>query len=345
VVHLLGSAQPAFSAITRMVAQIAGGLDPERYATSAVFLGEGGPLVDELEAAGVRAEVVDWAGIRRDPAGGPRLWKSLRDRPVDVVHQHHGGRSVRWVARRATGAKVVLHLHSAVSETVGTKPASSLAGGADYVIACSRDVAAHVEGVGVEVVYPGVEISPQDPPRTTDALVGYAGRLAAVKGVDDLLRAVPIVRAHVPEARLEVAGDGPERAQLERLAHDLGVADRVAFLGWQDDVRSILRRWAVFAQPSLFEGFGVSALEAMAEGLPVVATDVGGLPELVLDGVTGSLVPAHDPARLAEALRMLLLDPAARARLGASARSRAAEHFSVPRMAAEVESVYDRLTT
>jgi glycosyltransferase involved in cell wall biosynthesis len=146
-----------------------------------------------------------------------------------------------------------------------------------------------------------------------------------------------------PSLRLEIAGTGPQREDLERELGRLSLAGQVRFLGWQRDLRPVFRSWDIFAIPSLDEGLPIAALEAMAEGLPVVATSVGGLPELIDDGNTGYLVPPSDVAALTKSLRLLILDSELRQAMGAAGRKRALEHFSVDRMVAEIEAIYDSL--
>ncbi len=137
-----------------------------------------------------------------------------------------------------------------------------------------------------------------------------------------------------------IAGDGPERPALEALADALGIADRVRFAGRRDDVPDLLAAADVFVMPSRSEGLGIAALEAMAAGLPVVASAVGGLGEAVVDGRTGLLVPPDDPAALAAALGRLVDDGALRARLGAAGPGRVDEGFRPEQMVAAYEDLY-----
>jgi glycosyltransferase involved in cell wall biosynthesis len=158
-----------------------------------------------------------------------------------------------------------------------------------------------------------------------------------------LVRALAALRQEIPDVRLEIAGSGPERAAVECEVQSLGLAGSVVFLGWQHDLERVLPGWDVFVQPSLTDSFGIATLEAMAAGLPVVATGVGGLRELVEDGRTGWLVPPADPAALAKRLRDLALNPAQRRAMGMAGRERARAHFSVERMVAEIQKIYDEL--
>ena len=162
-----------------------------------------------------------------------------------------------------------------------------------------------------------------DPPRIVSV-----GRLAAPKDALTLVRALAAV-GPIPFSALLV-GDGPDRPAMEAEVRSLNLEDRVELAGSRADVPSLLAAADVFVLSSRSEGAPISILEAMAAGLPVVASDVGGVGELVADGETGLLVPSADPARLAEALRALLPDPGLRRRLGAAGRARAGERFDLP---------------
>jgi glycogen(starch) synthase len=141
------------------------------------------------------------------------------------------------------------------------------------------------------------------------------------------------VRARIPEARLTLAGDGPERPALERLASELGVADAVDFPGWvhPDRVAPLMAASTLVLIPSRWEALPLVALEAQAAGRPVVASRVGGLPEALADGETGCLVPPDSPSHLADAVTALLETRATLVRMGAAARERAARVFGLAR--------------
>jgi glycosyltransferase involved in cell wall biosynthesis len=348
ILHLLGTAQPAGTSFNRIVGSLARGLDADRYTIHAWFLGEEGPLAAELERTGARVRMLEWHGMRRDPLGAWKLWRAVHREGFAVIHQHCGGASVRWIARQASHAKVLLHIHGPEMESQGPEPVPRRVWGTDAVIATSRATAAVALGVRPNVVYPGVPVPGADRRFAgsrphANPVVGTARRLVTVKGVVFLIRAVAALRAEFPEIRLEVAGTGPERVNLENEARLLNASDCVSFLGWQDDIDSLLARWDIFVMPSLQEGFGIAALEAMAAGLPVVATTVGGVPELVDDGQTGWLVPPGDSAALAHRLRELLLDPDQRRVMGAAGQARARQHFSTNRMVSDISKIYDRL--
>jgi glycosyltransferase involved in cell wall biosynthesis len=349
VLHILGTAQPEGTGIARIVAALAGGLDPQRYRIHAWFLGGDGPLVDELAASGVQARALRWSRGAQDPAGAWRFWRSLRGQPFQIVHVHFGGRSVRWLARAGTRAKIVMHLHGRILESLGLKQVSFSGRGFDAVVTVSRAVAERVVGAQPHVVYSGVPVSdeanvPAQRGRTaTERIIGTAGRLVPLKGTLYLVRAFAALRAEFPDLVLEIAGSGPEQSMLEQEVQLLGVRGKVRFLGWVEELGPVLGRWGVFVLPSLEEGFPMAALEAMAAGLPVVASAVGGIPELVEDGRTGWLVPPRDPRALGERIRLLLRNPDTRRAMGAAGRARVRDHFSERKMVAAIADVYDQL--
>jgi glycosyltransferase involved in cell wall biosynthesis len=153
-------------------------------------------------------------------------------------------------------------------------------------------------------------------------------RLQPVKGLTDLIGAVALLRDRVDQPLLLVVGGGSQRAELERLVATTGLADLVRLEGEVADPRLYLAAADVFALASTREGLPNALLEAMAAGLPIVATSVGGIPEAVEDGVSGLLVDSADPGALAEAIVQLWKDPDLRRRLGANASRRVAEWFS-----------------
>lgn len=174
-------------------------------------------------------------------------------------------------------------------------------------------------------------------------LIGTVGRLNEVKNQELLIRAFARVRLEVPAARLLLVGDGPLRADLTGLAARLGVGDAVHFAGYQSRPERFLATIDVFALTSRTEGLPLAVLEAWAAGLPVVASAVGGLPDLVTDGRTGLLFPSGDEAALAVLLRGLLRDRARRHALGEAGQNEVFERYDLRRMAAEYEAQYQAL--
>lgn len=218
-----------------------------------------------------------------------------------------------------------------------------------------REFVSSVEGIPqqkVERIYYGLDAAPA-PQNVVDLraqlgwtgapLVGFVGRLTGQKGVPVLLNAFAKVLSALPTARLLLLGDGPQRAKLEALARDLQIEAAVHFAGWRADARAQLAALNVLAIPSLWEGFGLVTLEAMQAGVAVVASRVSALPEIVLDGETGLLVPAANVPKLAAALLALLQDPQHATQLGKNGRLRAAQLFTVEQMAAQHAALYQSL--
>lgn len=168
-------------------------------------------------------------------------------------------------------------------------------------------------------------------------------RLSPEKDFSTLLRAVWILIQDVPEFRLQIVGDGPEREHLRTLCRDLKLDGHIEFLGECSDVQQRLARAGFFVSATLTEGISLTLLEAMATGLPVVTTRVGGNPEVVQDGRTGRLVKAGCPERLANAMREMLLDRDAWPVMGELARQRIEQHFNVRNMVRQYESLYEEL--
>ena len=175
-------------------------------------------------------------------------------------------------------------------------------------------------------------------------LVLFLGHLQAEKGIYDLLDAVAKVRAAVPDLRLVCAGDG-DRIGVAHYAERLGIADAVKFTGWvgPSGKRALLEHAAVFALPSYDEALPVSLIEAMGAGVPVVASPVGGIPEVLVDGASGFLVAPGDKTALERAIRRLLLDRTLAARMGAAARETARARYAPERALPVLESLYESL--
>jgi glycosyltransferase involved in cell wall biosynthesis len=261
----------------------------------------------------------------------------------DLIHFHWGGPALRRIGKTIGGAKIVFHLHSPIEESVSARPPKIDTRNSDAVIAVSRAVAARSSHQRTSVIYPGIEI-PADTTRDEDPnLIGCALRLTPIKGVSHLLQAIALLKNDFPRLRLQIAGDGPSLPALEAESARFGVADSVDFLGWVHPLPDIRSKWALMVQPSLEDGLPLSVVEAMSEGLPVIGTTVGGLPEIIADGETGLLVPPADPPALASAIATLLRDTELRKRFGAASVARARKCFTAQRMADETAALYREL--
>jgi len=197
-------------------------------------------------------------------------------------------------------------------------------------------------GIDLELFTPEHARGPTANSEGQRVVVGAVSRLSPEKGFEHLLRALALLRDRGIGAGLVLAGDGPSRADLERLTDELSLREQVEFTGEiaHDDVPSMLRRFDVFAMPSTWEGFGVSALEASAVELPVVASRIHGIPDVVVDGETGLLVPPAEPPALAEALATLVQDAALRERMGKAGRAYVEREYRWQDNARLMETLY-----
>ena len=220
-----------------------------------------------------------------------------------------------------------------------------------HVIAVSSAVAEHVRRLGrgsrpMSVIPNGVDTElfhPADEHDGQTKTVLFVGRLVPNKGPETLLRAAPGVLGRRPDARFLFVGDGPLEHSLKSLSRDLDVESRVSFLGVRHDVPDLMRQAAVLARPSTLEGMPLTVLEAMASALPVVATPVGGTPELVIDGENGFLVQPNDTEALASRLTDLLDDAAAAREMGLRGRKRVLAEHTWAQVVEQTEDVYARV--
>jgi len=225
---------------------------------------------------------------------------------------------------------------------------------ADCVVVVSHDMARKVAREGVptakiQVIHNACLVEPEGnaPPLDAEAppMVGVIGRLSPEKGVDLALQVHRIVARHLPTARLLVVGEGPEQVALKNHAERLGISPSVGWLGYREDVEEVYRQLAVLLIPSRSEGLPNVALEAMGYGVPVVATSVGGIPEVVNDGESGLLAPSGDAEALAHRVLCILKDPSLRRRLGQRARQEMASRFSLETRLRALRGIYERVRT
>jgi len=300
------------------------------------------------------------------------LWRLLcRERPA-LVHTHTSkagvvGRLAAWLAR----VPVVIHTpHGHIFYGYYGAAASALIRLVERLLAKITDrivtltdrgaeehVRFHIAGMekfvtihsGIDLAhFRSVQVDPAVkrkelglPP--DGAIVGTVGRLVPIKGLEWLLKAAPQVLAQFPQACFVIIGDGPLLGELRQMTSKLGIALRVVFLGAREDVPECLAALDLFVLPSLNEGMGRVLLEAMAVGCPVVATRVGGIPDIVADGTTGLLVPPRDDRGLAEAILTLLRDRSRRAAYCEAARRYVDGRFDIETMVHNIERLYDEV--
>jgi glycosyltransferase involved in cell wall biosynthesis len=344
VLHVLNTAETGGLGICRIVENLAISVDPAKYEIHACFL-RTGELVERLHRAGVQSTCINWNGGAGDPIGLMRYAALLHSTKFGIIHQHTGGRLLTGIGRLLGGALIVRSLHGRASEVTGIVSPNGGLPQRDVLIANSRVVADHSKDPSAVVIYPGINVADfaVSRPMHRGVVIGAAGRLELIKGLSYLIEALAILAPDFPGLRLEIAGEGSLRAALEERSRQLGVSGVVSFLGWREDLASVMAGWDILAMPSLDEGFGMAALDGMAAGLPVVASEVGGLCELIKNGETGWLVPPAVPTELARRLKELIQDGQRREAMGLAGRQRAINYFSISQMVEQTLAVYDGL--
>ncbi len=363
ILHVLSTLLPGGSEIS--VLRLLPALEERGYFVSVAYLRGEPALADEFRGAGIEVAPMRLRGAF-DPAALLRLRRHVARGRFDIVHTHMDVADFYGaLAGRLGGARCVVSTKHAPDEfrtrrTWKRYPFLLLERLAyemdDAVIVVSEGLRSFLEtaehlpsrkmvviGHGIDATSPG--LAPMEarrrlglPPHAP--LIGAVGRLSPEKGQAVLLRALPAVLAAFADAGCVLAGEGPSRPGLEAEARRLGVQERVVFLGHRRDVPTVLAALDLFVQPSIYEGFGLSLLEAMAAGLPIVASRVGGIKELVEDGATGVLVRPQDPGALGEAIVRLLRDRGGAGRLAEAAAARARERHSLAGVAARVDDLY-----
>jgi glycosyltransferase involved in cell wall biosynthesis len=274
---------------------------------------------------------------------------------ADIVHAHGYKADIyAYFALRRTGTPLVSTCHT----WYDNNPLVTLYGIADRlvlrnytaVVAVSAEVKQRLLKAGVSqdkihLVRNGIDLRPFDNaspslPEGGPLIVGLIGRLSIEKGVDIFLRAAGQVLAELPSAKFVVAGEGPDRDKLESLIDELKIRASVSMLGRRDDMPSVYASLDIMVSASRQEGLPIAILEGMASRLPLVATSVGEVPTVVLDGRTGILLPPNNTALLASAIVTLLRDTVQRERLGTAARKLIEDEFSAGRMTADYLRVY-----
>jgi L-malate glycosyltransferase len=328
----------------------------------------GGVLAESLYRAGIRVVEFPKIGSLLSVQGlyqMLRLTQYLRRSQFDVMHAHDlwanlmgvpcaylAGTRVIISSQRDLGhlswytpirTKVIRKIHRLANRVVANSTAVR-----DILVKNFRVPTEHVQVVrnGVDIekfervqadkrkIFPGL----QDDARL--ALV-VANMRSTVKGHSDLIKAAKRICGEVPEIRFVLVGEGEERTKLEQQVRDAGLANHFVFLGGRQDIPELLACAELSILPSRAEGLPNVILEAMAAGLPVIATRVGGTPEIIEDGVSGLLVPSQDPYALGEAILALLRDRNKAARIGRTAQERIRASFSFERAVSEIETVYE----
>jgi sugar transferase (PEP-CTERM/EpsH1 system associated) len=359
LVHLLQGLE--IGGLEIMAMHLLEGLDPARFQTQVIGYDTLGPLALRLELGGIPCQL-----LKRRPGVDLRyivqLARVLVTIRPDILHLHNP--TAFFYGALAGRLASVTHI---VYTEHGRDFASSkrnkfihrmLARLVDRVVVVAESSRRVLETEGVPpkritTIHNGIDAAHflVDEDRwgqraklgftREQPLLGIVARLDPIKNHAALLRAMPLILQAFPDANLLVIGEGPLRTELERLSDELGVREHVHFLGVRDDVPELLSILDVAVLCSLSEGLSLTLLEECAAGKPVVATRVGGNPEIVADGQTGLLVPVGDDAALAQAINRLLADPEYAQSMGQAARQRFMAEFTLERMVACYVELYE----
>lgn len=366
VLQVIGSAHAG--GVETFVLELARNID-RRFQLNVCILGSDGPMVEALRDTGVAVHVL---GARRPywQRALKYLWYAWAGR-FEIVHVNIGGRLPRYLALCARCGSLISHIPGPTGDEVeawrqGDPSASpsilrNYVRGARYVVVSSHEIArmltACCPGITdrLKVISYGVDLDRFRPVTSdwsglkatrselglseTEVLVGFVGRLVPQKGLSYLIAAAKLLQARYDNLRFIVIGDGPLKSELMRAAAFSG--NRFYFLGERHDVPRLLGLFDMLVVPSEWEPFGIVNLEAMAAAKPVVAFDVDGIPEIVVHGETGLLVPHRDDGALASAIAQLLDDPQLRQRMGAAGRQRVQQRFNIQNTTRAFKSLYE----
>jgi glycosyltransferase involved in cell wall biosynthesis len=354
----------------RVAIEIATRLDPERFeSVLTTTRARGGVDLDPSEP--VAASKVEASGIRLielgrrstlDLGAWSPLVRLLRRERFDVLHSHKFGSNV-WgtlIGRLARVPVIIAHEHSWSFDGQPLRRVLDrelISRGSNVIVAVSaqdRRRMIEIEGVRPDKVLFVPNGIPRRSRRGTDVraalgippdapVIGTVGLLRPEKALDLLIRAAAPLLTEMSELRVLIAGDGPDKEPLRELARRHGMADRVMLIGFRDDVPDVLAALDVAVSSSVSEGGPLAVMEFMEAARPIVATRVGGVPDLIDDGVHGLLVPPGDTDALTAALRRVLADRDAARRMGERARERRSREFDIDVAVGRFESLYERL--
>ncbi len=325
----------------------------------------GGNCREFLRSAG--AEHVDM-NIKVKSEAHPQLWLALpglmrliKEKNIDIVHaQTRTTQVLAAAAARLTGTPNLSTCHGFFKPRAFRR---LFPGWGQGVIAISKSVRRHlvedfkVEPHRVALIPNGIDLKQFKPTDEKERelkrqqwnvdgtpVLGCIARLSSVKGLDVLIAAVPEIQRYFPRTRVWLVGDGPEKVPLQQLVEQQGLSTAVRFESIVNRTSDLLPIFDLFVMPSLQEGLGISVMEAQAAGIPVVASNVGGLPDLIQDGVTGALVPANNSAALARKIIELLKNPKQARVLASTARREAEDKFSLDKMVSATIYFYEQHT-
>ena len=329
-------------------------LDRRKYNPIVCSIKEKGIVADDIEKTDIRVESLSIRN-RFNLLALPRLVKILRRERIDILHTF-----LFWanILGRFTGriARVPIIISSEECINLRKKKIAILidrltSRWADRIVVISKAIKntlverERISPEKIEVIYNGIDLNSfkTEDKKEEDSIpkVGIVGRLHPDKGHRYFLKAAAQIVKKEPRVEFLIVGNGPLRKELGALSNKLGLSGKVIFAGERRDILKIISSLDILVLSSLEEGLGNVLLEAMATGKPVIATKVGGVPEVVLDGETGILVPPRNPEALAQVTLKLLTNRALAKRMGQAGRRRVEKYFTIDRMVKETEKVYN----
>ncbi len=368
-INLLQLIRPAAGGMKEHLCDLVANLDRERF-NILVACPPDSAVAQEVAALGIEVIPVDLKGeisLRSDLKVIRQLVAILKERRIDLLHAHSSkaGLVGRVAAILAGTPAIVFTVHNfifydnlsslkkrlyAIAEKVLAYPTNTII----TVSNALRDGIIKTEGINPEkivTIYNGIDIHPFEETIDRDGVrqilklgpgpvIGTVARLAPQKGICYLVEAAARVVKEYPEAQFLIAGDGPLLPELEQQAADLGVKDNIRFLGYWEDIAQLFVVMDIFVLPSVTEGLGLTVLEALAAERPVIATNVGGLPEIVHLGQTGLLAQVKDPGDLAKQILYLLNNPGEAERMAVTGKALVKEKFALETMVRATTKVY-----
>jgi len=352
IIHLVEGLETG--GLEKIIAGIALGLDKKIYSSQVWCLLKGGALAEELKTNGVEVKILG-IGSCYNPFNILKLIYLLNKSRPQIVHLHGYFACVigRISAKFARVAVIISHLHT----TFGLLKLRNIIIDkflnlfTDKIICVSNKVKESFINAGYKiekksvVIYNGVDGEKFIPVETDyrNNILINVGSLYPHKGQIYILKALKIVLEDYPETRLQLVGDGPLRKNLEEECRNLGICSKVKFLGLRDDVSSLLVDSGIFILASLREGLSVALIEALACALPVIASNIGGVGEIVIDGENGLLFPPEDIQALSLAIKSMLGDVEKSKKMGLEGRKIFEKKFTLEIMLKNIDTVYQEL--
>lgn len=331
-------------------------LDREKYNPVVCCIKEKGVLADDIEKMGIRVESLSIRN-RFNFLALSRLVRILRREGIDILHTFLFWANILGrLAGRMAQVPIIISGERCINlrkKKVAILIDKFTSRWTDKIVVISKAIKntlverEKISSEKIKVIYNGIDLSNfgVENKREKDSIprVGIVGRLHPDKGHRYFLEAAAQIIKKEPKIEFLIVGNGPLRKELEALSNELGLSGKVIFAGECRDILKIISSLDILVLSSLEEGLGNVLLEAMACGRPVIATEVGGVPEVVLDGETGILVPPKSPDTLAQATLKLLMNQAMAKEMGRAGRRRVEKYFTIDRMAKETEEVYNNL--